>query len=97
VLASVDAKQLQAAGVLAMYFLNLRCQVVPVALRSYVPFFPLDTGVLGVTLWKEFCWLFFYPMQVWELTFLPPQTKSENESDQDFARRVQVLTGEHVL
>lgn len=69
-------------------------QVVPVALRAYVPFFPIEPGVLGVTLWKEFVWLLCYPVLVWELTFLPPQTKGKQESDADFARRVQVMTGE---
>jgi len=75
------------------FLFSLGYPILPVALRVRVPLLGLEPGVLGVRFWSELLWLLFYPALVYDLTFLPVETKRANETEEEFARRVQALTG----
>jgi hypothetical protein len=78
------------------YLFSLGKPVWPVALRTSVPFLPLEQSLLGTSVINEVIWLFMTPYIVFELTLLDALKKSENESDIEFARRTQVITADEL-
>ncbi len=74
------------------YLFSLGKPVWPVALRTNIPFLPLESSMLGTSVVNECLWLFSTPFVVFELTLMDPLEKEENESDIEFAKRTQTIT-----
>jgi len=74
------------------FLFSLGKPIIPVALKVRVLFLPLEASMLGTSLLKEVMWLFFYPFILFNLEFLSPQYLEREETDVQFAKRVQVIT-----
>jgi hypothetical protein len=78
------------------FLFSLEKPILPVALRAWVPLIPVEPGVLGTSVLREVLWLFFYPVLVFDVKFLEPQTKRPGEGDVEFAKRVQEMTAKEL-
>ncbi|XP_008325735.1 lipid droplet-regulating VLDL assembly factor AUP1 [Cynoglossus semilaevis] len=72
---------------------SLTDSIQPVALRVTRPFIALSTPETSWLL--ELLWTFFVPCTVYHVSWLPPVSRQDNESTQEFANKVQeLLAGE---
>ncbi|XP_037833270.1 lipid droplet-regulating VLDL assembly factor AUP1 [Kryptolebias marmoratus] len=72
---------------------SLTGSIQPVALRVTRPFVSLST--LGSSWLTELLWTFFTPCTVYHVSWLPPVSRQDGESAQEFANKVQeLLAGE---
>uniref|UniRef100_A0A1A8G5G4 Lipid droplet-regulating VLDL assembly factor AUP1 n=2 Tax=Nothobranchius korthausae TaxID=1143690 RepID=A0A1A8G5G4_9TELE len=68
---------------------SLTGSIQPVALRVTRPLLSLST--LGSSWLTELAWTFFAPWTVYHVSWLPPVSRQEGESTQEFANKVQEL------
>lgn len=70
-----------------------KTQIQPVALRVSIPLLPfIEPGILGSSITREFCWLFFVPFMLFDVHYLPICAREQGEDAQSFAQRVQQVT-----
>eukprot|EP01132_Coremiostelium_polycephalum_P002680 gene2680-3325_t len=72
------------------FVFGLGYSVLPIAMKIKDPW-PVEVDYLGSSWFKNFFWWILVPYHRFELTFLPKQTKQTDESDSEFAARVQAL------
>ncbi|EFA80442.1 hypothetical protein PPL_07277 [Heterostelium album PN500] len=64
--------------------------VVPIAMKIVSPW-PVNVDYINSSWFKNFFWWILVPYNVFDLHILPVQRIQENETDADFAKRVQTL------
>jgi 1-acyl-sn-glycerol-3-phosphate acyltransferase len=73
------------------FVFSLDIAIVPAAISMSDPW-PVYHDYIGSTWAKNFFWFLFVPFHVFDITFLPSQKRNENETQEEFAVRVQKLT-----
>ncbi|EGG21792.1 hypothetical protein DFA_01678 [Cavenderia fasciculata] len=69
--------------------------IIPVAMRMNNPW-PVNTDYLGSSWMKNFAFWFLVPFHRFELTFLSHMFIAQNETDAEFAKRVQTRIANHL-
>ncbi len=78
------------------FLFSLEFPIQPVAMEAWCVGGLFQTSILGTSVAHELFWLFFAPMTVWRLTFLPAMQRDRNENEIQFAKRVQVATAKQL-
>eukprot|EP01110_Echinostelium_bisporum_P001356 TRINITY_DN1322_c0_g1_i1.p1 TRINITY_DN1322_c0_g1~~TRINITY_DN1322_c0_g1_i1.p1 ORF type:complete len:302 (-),score=97.47 TRINITY_DN1322_c0_g1_i1:160-1065(-) len=71
------------------------CEIVPAAIRLRDPW-PVEHDYLGSSWGKNFFWFLLVPFHVFEITFLPAESRRSDETPEAFAFRVQTITSEYL-
>jgi len=77
------------------FVFSLDCAIVPLAIGLKDPW-PVEHDYLGSTWTRNFLWFLAVPFHVFEMTFLPAETRNAGESPEEFALRVQKITSDHL-
>jgi 1-acyl-sn-glycerol-3-phosphate acyltransferase len=73
------------------FVFSLDVAIVPAAISMSDPW-PVEHDYIGSSWAKNFFWFLIVPFHVFDITFLPSQKRNENETQEEFATRVQKLT-----
>lgn len=77
------------------FVFSLDCAIVPVAIRLR-NIWPVEHDYVGSSWGKNFFWYLIVPFNVFEITFLPVETRREGETPEEFAQRIQRLTCDYL-
>lgn len=77
------------------FVFSLDCVIIPLAISLKNPW-PVTHDYLGSTWARNFFWFLTVPFHVYEYTFLPAQTRNEDETQEEFAYRIQKMTSDYV-
>lgn len=71
-------------------------QVQPLAVRISRPLFSVSPSVLGSAWWADVAWFAFVPLTIYHLSWLPVMQRGDQETAEDFSKRVESCIAEHI-